>query len=513
MTTLPRAVLFDIGDALVHAAAPGTPVGDLRAVPIGAAVHELRALARRFRLGAVTDTTVMDSHAVRRALEPTGLDKLLEVIVTSVDVGAPKPDPRGLRAALDQLGVTPADALFVGDADCDEQAASAVGVAFARAGNGRGSPGAAVRDHLAGCAGAFAAALALVGTLDEQAIATARAHHDRLTKPPGSLGRLETLGVQLAGIAGADPPPRPTPAAVAVFAADHGVVVEGTSAWPQAVTAQMVANFTAGGAAINVLARQQHATVTVVDVGVAGDLRDLKGDGRLLHRKVRPGTANLATGAAMRADEVDRALAIGAEVADQLVAEGANALVTGDMGIGNTTAAAAVIAALTGRPASEVTGPGAGVDVAGVARKIAVIERALGRLDGRRDPMAVLSEAGGLEIAALTGFIIGGASHRVPVVVDGVIADAALLAAVGLCPETLVFTIAGHRSTEPGATAALAHLELEPVLDLGLRLGEGTGAVLALAVVDAAALVLREMATFDQAGIAHQQPPQATEPT
>lgn len=501
-----RAVVFDVGDTLVQAAPPGTPVAGLCGEPIGNAVHELRALASRYQIGAVTDTAVMTSADVRAALRGTGLAELLEVIVSSVDVGATKPDPRGLHHALDLLGVRPAQTLFVGDADCDEAAATAAGVHFARAGAGR-SPGDAVRAFLTAQLGPLAAAVALVGPLDTDTEAAARDHHDRLTKPRGSLGRLETLGIHLAAIAGVHPPPRPTPAAIAVFAGDHGVVEEGVTAWPQEVTAQMVANFAAGGAAINVLARQHGASVTVIDVGVATDLGSLSSDApRLLRHNVRPGTANLAHGAAMTVANAQEALDIGATVAADLVVSGAAALVTGDMGIGNTTPSAALIAAFTGRHAADVTGRGAGIDDPAMAAKVEVIERALARLGPERDPMTVLAELGGLEIAALAGFIIGGASHRVPVVIDGVVADAALLAAAQLCPPATAFAIAGHRSTEPGATVALDHLRLEPLLDLGLRLGEGSGAALALPVIDAAALILQQMATFDGAGVTTKHP-------
>jgi nicotinate-nucleotide--dimethylbenzimidazole phosphoribosyltransferase len=283
-----------------------------------------------------------------------------------------------------------------------------------------------------------------------------------------------------------------------VFAGDHGVLAQGVTPWPQEVTAQMIANFVAGGAAINVLARQMGASVTVVDVGVAAELDDAPG---LLRRKVRAGTADLAVGPAMTADEVDQALDIGTETAFDLVGRGARALVTGDMGIGNTTAAAAIIATMTARAAADVTGRGTGIDDATLARKVAVVDRALMRLGANRDGRVVLAEVGGLEIAALTGFIVGGAAQRVPVIVDGVIAGAALLVAAALCPAALPFAFAGHRSTEPGATAVLEHLGLEPLLDLGLRLGEGTGACLALPVLEASARVLAEMATFDSAGV------------
>ncbi len=347
---------------------------------------------------------------------------------------------------------------------------------------------------------AFDAAVAALRPLDAEAAADAAALHDRLTKPRGALGRLEPLGIRLAAIAGACPPPVPSPAAVAVFAGDHGVLAQGVSPWPQEVTAQMVANFCAGGAAINVLARQAGARVVVVDVGVATDLDDAPG---LVHRKIRPGTADLTATVAMAPDEARAALDVGAQVAADLVGEGAMCLVTGEMGIGNTTAAAALIAALTHRAPAAVTGRGTGIDDDTLARKVAVVETALARHAGAvgDGPLATLAAVGGLEIAALAGFIVGGAAARVPVVVDGVIADAALLVAAAVAPGVLDYAIAGHRSPEPGAAAALDHLGLDPLLDLGLRLGEGSGACLALAVVEAAARVLREMATFDSAGV------------
>jgi nicotinate-nucleotide--dimethylbenzimidazole phosphoribosyltransferase len=345
---------------------------------------------------------------------------------------------------------------------------------------------------------AFADAAAAVRNSDADAGRAAAEHHNRLTKPRGALGRVEALGVRLAAIAGASPPPVPTPAAVAIFAGDHGVVAEGVTPWPQDVTAQMVRNFIAGGAAINVLARQTGARVMVVDVGVAGELDPAPG---FESRKVRAGTGNLAREPAMTTVEAREALDVGADVAARLVAEGAACLVTGDMGIGNTTPSAALVAAFTGREPAEVTGRGTGIDDPTLARKIAAVEAGLARTQRRDDPLAVLASIGGFEIAALTGFVVGGAAARVPVVVDGVIAGAALLTAAQLVPAAVQFCFAGHRSTEPAAGAVLDALDLEPILDLHLRLGEGTGACLALPVLEAAARILGEMATFDAAGV------------
>jgi nicotinate-nucleotide--dimethylbenzimidazole phosphoribosyltransferase len=354
----------------------------------------------------------------------------------------------------------------------------------------------------------IAETIAAIPPLDEAAMNAAREHQDRLTKPRGSLGALEELSVRLAGIAGVCPPPMPDPAAVAVFAADHGVHAQGVSPWPQEVTAQMVQNFLAGGAVVNAFARQFGAGVRVVDVGVKTALPTADG---LLSRKVAPGTADITVAPAMTPDQVRQAVETGIEVARALVADGHRCLVTGDMGIANTTASAALIAAFTGRSPESVTGYGTGIDDATHARKIKIVGDALARaqteLGGELggDPLAALEQVGGLEHAAIAGFILGGAAERVPVVLDGVIAGAAALVAAELAPLARDACVAGHRSAEPGHAAALWHLELRPLVDLELRLGEGTGALLALPLVQSAVRVLHEVATFDSAGVADKE--------
>ena len=333
--------------------------------------------------------------------------------------------------------------------------------------------------------------------VSQQAVAEADARQAQLTKPPGSMGQLEDLGAQLSGIAGTCPPPLPRRPAIAVFAGDHGVHAQGVSPWPQEVTAQMVANLAAGGAVVNALARQVGASVTVVDVGVAGELPDAPA---LVRHKVARGTADLAEGPAMTPAQALAALEAGITVAAGLVDDGADLLVTGDMGIANTTASAALIAALTGSEPADVTGRGTGIDDATLGLKTAVVERALARLD-RSEPLSVLAEVGGLEHAALAGYLLAGAARRVPVVLDGVIAVSAALVASALCPAAAGYWVAGHVSVEPGARAALDHLGITPLLDLGLRLGEGSGAALAVPLVQSAARLLAEVATFDSAGV------------
>jgi nicotinate-nucleotide--dimethylbenzimidazole phosphoribosyltransferase len=341
--------------------------------------------------------------------------------------------------------------------------------------------------------------LAAIGPPDSAAAAAARDRQLQLTKPPGSLGFLEDLSVQLAGIAGQCPPPVPEPAVVAVFAGDHGVHAQHVTPWPQEVTAQMVANFLASTAVVNAIADQAGAEVCVVDVGVAADLPAAPG---LLPRKVRRGTADMTAGPAMTLEEARQAVEAGIETARDLVTAGNRCLVTGDMGIANTTASAALIAVFTGADPAAVTGRGTGVDDETWARKVGVVRRTLARhRPDRGDPLAVLAAVGGLEHAALTGYLLGAAALRVPVVLDGVIAVAAALAAVALSPEAAGYMVAGHRSTEPGASRALSALGLRPLLELDLRLGEGSGAALALPLVQAAARVLRDVATFDSAGV------------
>jgi nicotinate-nucleotide--dimethylbenzimidazole phosphoribosyltransferase len=338
-----------------------------------------------------------------------------------------------------------------------------------------------------------------VSVPDRESARAAQALQDRLTKPQGSLGFLEVLGVQLAAIAGACPPPVPDPVTIGVFAGDHGVVDAGVTPWPKEVTAQMVANFCGGGAAINVLARHTNAHVVVIDVGIA---TPVPGDALgLVRRNVAKGTANMLVGPAMTESQALDALDVGADIAREAIANGARLLVTGDMGIGNTTPSAALIARFTQKEASDVTGRGTGIDDDMLAVKISVIETALARLSPDASPLSTLAEVGGLEIAALAGFIVAGAASRVPVIIDGVIAVAAAVVATAFSPNVPGYLVAGHRSSEPAASAGLIHLGLTPLLDLGLRLGEGSGAALAIPLVQATAKILREMATFDSAGV------------
>ncbi|MFG2280952.1 nicotinate-nucleotide--dimethylbenzimidazole phosphoribosyltransferase [Streptomyces asoensis] len=345
----------------------------------------------------------------------------------------------------------------------------------------------------------LAETVASVRPLDAKALGEAWERQKRMTKPAGALGMLEIISAQLSGLSRQCPPPIPEPAAVAIFAGDHGVHAQGVTPWPQEVTAQMVANFLGGGAVCNAFATQVGAEVCVVDVGVAADLPATPG---LLPRKIRAGTSDMTTGPAMTREEAKQAIEVGIETARDLVAAGNKALLTGEMGIANTTASAALISVFTGADPAEVTGRGTGINDETLARKTEVVRRALEvHQPDPADPIGVLAAIGGFEHAAMVGLLLGGASLRTPVILDGVSAGAAALVARAIAPEVLAACIAGHRSAEPGHVAALNKLGLRPLVDLDLRLGEGTGALLALPLVQSTARAMHEVATFDSAGV------------
>ncbi len=330
----------------------------------------------------------------------------------------------------------------------------------------------------------------------------AQQHLDRLTKPPGSLGRLEELARRYVSITG-QIPPKIESKAVVVFAADHGVTAEGVSAYPQDVTTQMVLNFLNGGAAINALARQARATVHVVDIGVASELPAMPG---LTARKIRPGTENMARGPAMSRAEAQQALEVGIAMATQCSQDGVSLVATGDMGIGNTTPSSTLVALFTGASVDEVTGYGTGIDEAARAHKVQVIETAMQVNTPRADdPLGALAAVGGLEIGGIAGLILGCASHRLPVLIDGHIATAGALVAAAFNPLVKDYMIASHASVEVGQQLAWTFMGQKPLLDFQLRLGEGTGAVLAMHLIESAVRIYTDMATFDEAGVSDRE--------
>jgi len=344
----------------------------------------------------------------------------------------------------------------------------------------------------------LATTIAGIGPLDEQAGDAAGERQVNLTKPAGSLGRLEAFAAQVAGITG-NPRPRLEQIVVVTVAGDHGIAAAGVSAYPQEVTGQMVLNFLHNGAAINVLARHVGARVVIVDAGVAVDLPPHP---NLRSHRIAPGTANMAEGPAMTRTQAIKALEMGIALIEEELGNGLDIVCTGDMGIGNTTPSTAIAALFTGRPVKEIAGRGTGLDDAGLSYKIGMIEKALDI--NRPDPtdaIDVLAKVGGFEIGTIAGIMLGAAAHRIPVVIDGFISTAGALIGAALAPQVKPYCFAGHRSAEPGHDVMLDHLGLTPILDLGMRLGEGTGAVLAAGILGAACKTLDEMATFAEAGV------------
>jgi nicotinate-nucleotide--dimethylbenzimidazole phosphoribosyltransferase len=334
--------------------------------------------------------------------------------------------------------------------------------------------------------------------LDKESMAEARARQDKLTKPAGSLGRLEELSIQIAGIEGKARPGIENKAMI-TMAGDHGVVDEKVGNWPREVTAQMVENFLRGGAGINVLARQAGARIVFVDMGVASDL---KPSPQLIVKKIGYGTKNMCLGPAMTGEQAIKAVEAGIEIVSSESDKGLDIVGTGDMGIGNTTASSAIFAAMTGKPVEEVTGRGTGLNDEQLVHKIDVIKRAL--LVNKPDPakpLDVLAKVGGFEIGGLAGVMLGAAAKHIPIVIDGFISGAAALIAMALEPRLKDYIIAAHVSAEAGHAAMLKHIGLKPLLSLDMRLGEGTGAALGIFIVEAAIRTLNEMATFTEAGV------------
>jgi nicotinate-nucleotide--dimethylbenzimidazole phosphoribosyltransferase len=334
--------------------------------------------------------------------------------------------------------------------------------------------------------------------LHAKTMLAARSRQDNLTKPHGSLGVLEELSIQIAGIT-ADCEPTLERKAIITMAADHGVVVEGVTLYPQEVTRQMVMNFVNGGAGINVLARHIGARIIVVDMGVIGGFPPTQG---LICKMIDFGTKNMAQGPAMTGHQAIQSIEAGIELVEEEMSRGLNILGTGDMGIGNTTASSAIFSAISGYPASKITGRGTGIDDRQLAHKVSVIEKSLAvNNPNPSDALDILTKVGGFEIGGLAGVIVAGAAHRIPVVIDGFISGAAALIAVGLCPLIKDYLIASHLSAEAGHALMLEYLGLKPLLKLNMRLGEGTGAALGISLAEASVKILTQMATFADAGV------------
>jgi nicotinate-nucleotide--dimethylbenzimidazole phosphoribosyltransferase len=484
-----EAILFDVGNTLVVQAHGATPFAEL-AVELLPGVRELLdALRPGFRLGAVSNSNTLDADRIRLKLREVDLDAHFETVVSSLDLGVAKPSPIPLLRALEAMCVEPSAALYVGDLDTDRRAAAAAGMDFLYTARDIRE---AFEDFRLAPHSAWARARTAAVRFSQARAAETRALLDSRVKPQGSLGRLEELAITIAGIAGTAP--RVDPAAAAIFVGDHGIAAgNDVTPWPQAISASMADVIVEGEAGVSVLARQADTYLEVVDVGTVQRPRAVG----VYDARVAAGTRDFRFAPAMRRPELDAALEAGAATAERLVAGGSRALATGEVGIGNTTAAAILIAHFTGARAAEATGRGAGIPDDILVAKRAIVAAQLAALASIDDPLEVLARCGGLEIAALVGFITRAASLRVPVVLDGVTTLAAALVAVRLRPDIACALIAGHVSTEPAARIALSQLGLRAILDLDLRLGEGSGAVLALPILRAACGIAAEMGSLD----------------
>lgn len=479
------AVLFDLGNTLIAQANPGTPFEQLTARYLPGAVATISALRERVRLGIVSNTTSITSAQIVEKLGDFA--NAFEVVIATSEVGLHKPHPEPVLAALRALGARPERTLFIGDSPVDELAARAAGTHFTYTSTNLEE---SLMRYMNNPDSAFERALNSKFAFSFEHQQAAAARFDRLAKPVGSMGRLEQYVASIAGMIGTESP-TVDPAAIAVFVADHGIAADDSvTPWPQAVTSIMRDAIIAGRAAVSVLARNADAYIEVIDVGTVGS----PCNAAVPSQRVGEGTADLRHGPAMTRAQALAAVEIGAQTAERLIAGGSRFLCTGEVGMGNTTAAAAIISYMCDIPAARVTGRGAGIDDATLARKMQIVSDAVDRLPHDLDAIDVVANVGGFEIAAMTGFILSAAAARTPVLLDGVITQAAALLACALREEVGDFLIASHASAEPGSLVALQRLDLRAVLDLDLRLGEGTGAALALPVLRAACTALAEMA-------------------
>lgn len=480
-------ILFDLGNTLIKQANPGTPYEVLEVELLPGVEKLLAALHGQLQLGIVSNTESISADQIREKLKEVGIDHFFDVVIATAELGIHKPDPRPIESAISFLNQEAGRCLYIGDTESDLQAATAAGCAFVYTGPNIYQT---LEQYSLNSLCALDRALRSPLHFSNSHVATVQKRFDELAKPVGSLGRIETIVAQIAGITHSDLP-SVDPAAVAVFAADHGVASDGSvTPWPQAITGLMLEVMGEGKAAISVIADLGDVYCQYINVGALTDARSRN----VRNQRVVSGTRDFRFDNAMLHQEVIAAMEIGASTAERLVAGGSRSLCTGELGIGNTTSSAALIAHFFGCSALEVTGRGSGIDDEIFASKKEVVQTLINKTVATVDPIDVLAEIGGCEIAALVGFILRGATMQVPIILDGLITLAAATVAQNLRSEVQHFLIASHRSTEPAASIALAHLGLDPLLDLDLRLGEGTGAALSLPILRTGCKLLLRMA-------------------
>jgi len=480
-------VLFDLGNTLIAQENPDTPYVDLKVQVLPGVQQLLDELQGKVKLGIVSNTKTITAADIQAKLATVGLDKFFEVIIATAEFGTHKPDPAPITAATEQLHGTAERTLYVGDIETDKQAALAAGTHFAYTGPNMYE---SVRQYLLHSDSAYERSINTRPTFSKEYCETVLEEFDGLAKPVGSLGRLENIAAQVAGITHSNTPTI-DPVAIALFGADHGIAADDyVTPWPQAITGMMLEVMGENKAAVSVLADVADVYVQIINVGALVDSKSPN----VRNERVASGTQDIRTSDAMSDAVVQAALEVGAQTAERLIAGGSRCLVTGEVGIANTTPSAALIAHFTQTTEEQVTGRGSGIDNQTYARKVEIVANLIAKTENEKDPIKTLAQIGGIEIAALTGYILRAASLQIPVVLDGVITLAAATVAKAINPEISQFLIAGHSSSEPGSRIAITHLQLQPILDLELRLGEGTGALLVIPIIRSACQALSRMA-------------------
>jgi nicotinate-nucleotide--dimethylbenzimidazole phosphoribosyltransferase len=480
-------VLFDLGNTLISQENPGTPYQDLKVQVLAGVQKLLDELSGKVKLGIVSNTKTITASDIQAKLATVGLDKYFQTVIATSEFGTHKPDPAPITAALEQLHGTAERTLYIGDIETDKKAALAAGAHFAYAGPNLYE---SVKQFVLHSNSAFERAINARPMFSQEHFDAVRKEFDGLAKPVGSLGKLEKIAAQIAGITHSLTP-KVDPAAIALFGADHGIAADDSvTPWPQAITCMMLEVMGDNKAAVSVLADVADVYVQIINVGAIADSTSPK----VRNERVASGTEDIRTSDAMSDAVVRAALEVGAQTAERLIAGGSRCLVTGEVGIANTTPSAALIAHFTKSTAEQVTGRGSGIDDETYARKVEIVAQLIAKTKNEKDPIKTLAQIGGIEIAALVGYILRATSLQIPVVLDGVITLAAATIAKAINPEISQFLIAGHCSSEPGSKIAIAYLRLQPILDLELRLGEGTGALLAVPIIRSACQALSRMA-------------------
>lgn len=480
-------VLFDLGNTLIKQENPGTPYEALSVQILPGVQNLLDALRGRVKIGIVSNTQTITAADIERKLETVGLEKYFDLIIATAELGKHKPDPAPITAAIEELGVSAQRTLYMGDVETDKQAALAAGAHFTYTGP---DAYACVHQYLLHSESALDRAVNTQPIFSTEHYKAVQKEFDGLAKPVGALGKLEKATAKIAGITHTHTP-TVEPAALALFGADHGIAADDSvTPWPQAITGMMLEVMGENKAAVSVFAEVADVYLQIINVGAVNDSQSPQ----VRNVRVASGTNDIRTHDAMSQVVAIAALEVGANTAERLIAGGSRALLTGEVGIGNTTPSAALIARLTDSTAAQVTGRGSGIDDETFARKVTIVQQLIERTKDENDPILLLAQIGGIEIAALAGYILRAASLQIPVVLDGVITLAAATVAKAMNPQITKFLIAGHASSEPGSRIALEHLELDPILNLELRLGEGTGALLALPILRATCQGLSQMA-------------------